>query len=177
MLVTMCLVGCDRMDSVDTDLTPPVTSSPATPDTPSTTNDSTPGGSATPDAAGSAVNSSIPDPNTGTGTAQPSADTPVSPDNTAVNERDADGDNKTPINQDENQDDVNRTAEIRQKILATEGMSVNARNVKVITSKGKVTLRGPVNSDTEKETIDRIAREVAGDQNVDNQIEVTKPQE
>ena len=56
-------------------------------------------------------------------------------------------------------------------------VSVNARNVKVITSKGKVTLRGPVNSDTEKETIDRIAREVAWDQNVDNQIEVTKPQE
>jgi hyperosmotically inducible protein len=175
LLVVVGLVGCDQMDSVDTDLTPPVTSTPATPATPSTTNDATTNGAstdygavATPDAAGSSVNSSTP------GSSTPEV---TQPDNTDVNDRDASGATKTPIDQDENQDDVNRTAEIRQRVLATEGMSVNARNVKIITSKGKVTLRGPVNSDTEKETIDKIAREVAGDQNVDNQIEVTKPQE
>jgi osmotically-inducible protein OsmY len=96
----------------------------------------------------------------------------TAPDNTAVNERDADGATKTPIDQDETQADVNTTAEIRKRIVAADGMSINGQNVKVITAGGKVTLRGPVDSDSERETIDRIAREVAGDGNVDNQLEV-----
>ena len=51
-------------------------------------------------------------------------------------------------------------------------MSVNARNVKIITADGKVTLRGPVNTQEEKDAIDGIAKNVAGKDNVDNQIEV-----
>jgi len=103
------------------------------------------------------------------GTAGPST---AEPDNTAVNERDATGATKTPIDQNENQRDVNLTAEIRKKVLAQENMSINARNVKIITADGKVTLRGPVNSDAEKKTIDDIARELAGKDNVTNEIDV-----
>jgi hyperosmotically inducible periplasmic protein len=102
-------------------------------------------------------------------------DVPPAKDNTAVNERDSAGSTKTPIDQDENQADVNRTAEIRKRIVALEGVSINAQNVKVVTSKGKVTLRGPVENQAEKDMIDRIAREVAGDTNVQNLLELAKP--
>lgn len=94
------------------------------------------------------------------------------PDNTAVNERDRDASTKTPIDQNENQRDINITAEIRKAVVAHADMSINGRNVKIITADGKVTLRGPVNSDAEKKVIDDIAKNVAGKENVTNQIEV-----
>jgi len=98
---------------------------------------------------------------------------PVEPDNTAKNQRDANTDlTKTPIDQDENQADINRTAEIRKRIIDTPDMSINARNVKIITSQGKVTLRGPVNSEAERDLVVKIAKDVAGEANVDNQVEV-----
>jgi len=101
------------------------------------------------------------------------APTTPAPDNTAVNQRDAEPSaTKTPIDQNENKDDVNRTAEIRKRILDTADMSVNAQNVKIITQNGKVTLRGPVNSETERDAIVKIATSVAGEGNVDNQLEV-----
>ncbi|HEY2895186.1 MAG TPA: BON domain-containing protein [Pirellulales bacterium] len=92
-----------------------------------------------------------------------------------MNQRDTSPTAKTPINQDENQVDVQRTADIRKRILDTADLSVNARNVKIITSGGRVTLRGPVNSEAERDTVVRTARDIAGDQNVDNQLEVKSP--
>jgi osmotically-inducible protein OsmY len=90
-----------------------------------------------------------------------------------VNKRDAEGAAKTPIDQNENQADVNTTAKIRQRVLDVNDLSINGRNVKIMTADGKVTLRGPVNSTEEKESIGKIAQEVAGEGNVDNQLEVT----
>ena len=106
----------------------------------------------------------------------PETGAPTSPDNTAVNARDASGATKTPIDQDENQADVERTAEIRKRILNQPDLSLNAQNAKVITSQGKVTLRGPVKSDAERDTLVRLASEVAGANNVENQLEVTPNQ-
>jgi hyperosmotically inducible protein len=94
------------------------------------------------------------------------------PDNTAVNQRDRDAEAKTPIDQKENQQDVGITADIRKQIIAHDDMSVNARNVKIITADGKVTLRGPVESTSERDIIEKIARDVAGKDKVDNQLEV-----
>ena len=94
------------------------------------------------------------------------------PDNTAVNKRDRDADAKTPIDQKENQQDITITADIRKQIVAHDDMSVNARNVKIITADGKVTLRGPVDSTSERDIIEKIARDVVGKDNVDNQLEV-----
>jgi len=95
-------------------------------------------------------------------------------DNTGVNKRDADRDlTKTPIDQNENKKDVNITAEIRKRVTDTKA-SINAQNVKIITQDGKVTLRGPVKTDNEKQMIERIALDVAGAGNVDNQLEVEK---
>jgi osmotically-inducible protein OsmY len=53
-------------------------------------------------------------------------------------------------------------------------MSVNAKNVKIITQEGKVTLRGPVKTEEEKQKIEKIASDVAGADKVDNQMEVNK---
>jgi osmotically-inducible protein OsmY len=95
-------------------------------------------------------------------------------DNTANNKRDADRElTKTPIDQNENQKDVDTTAEIRKRLTSTEA-SINAQNVKIMTQDGKVTLRGPVKNDEEKQMVERIAREVAGEGNVDNQLEIEK---
>lgn len=103
---------------------------------------------------------------------KPTDATVTSPDNTEINERDADGRTLTPLDQGQGEADIERTAEIRRKVLAAEGMSVNARNAKIITNNGKVTLRGPVTSADEKANIERIAVEVAGNGNVNNELEV-----
>lgn len=92
-------------------------------------------------------------------------------DNTAVNERDKPNGALTPIDQNENKPDLNITAAVRQRILK-EDVSVNARNVKIITQDGAVTLRGPVKTQAEKDLVEKIAKEVAGDSKVDNQLEV-----
>lgn len=92
-------------------------------------------------------------------------------DNTAINERDRESTARTPIDQNENQKDIDVTASIRKRVMDTK-LSTNAHNSKIITQNGKVTLRGPVASEDEKKTIESIAVEVAGDGNVDNQLEI-----
>jgi hypothetical protein len=92
-------------------------------------------------------------------------------DNSAVNQRDRSDVAKTPFDQNENQADIDITANIRKQVVDSE-MSVNAQNVKIITQNGHVTLRGPVATADEKTQIETIARKVAGDTNVESQIEV-----
>jgi hyperosmotically inducible periplasmic protein len=94
------------------------------------------------------------------------------PDNSGVNERDRGANTKTPFDQGENEADRKTTAEIRQRIVNADNMSINARNVKIVTANGKVTLRGPVNSAAEHDSIVRFARDIAGANNVDDQLEV-----
>lgn len=96
-------------------------------------------------------------------------------DNSARNVRDRDDQTLTPLDQGNSEADVDTTAQIRKEILAGENMSVNARNVKVITRDGRVTLRGPVNSANEKRIIGDIALRILKTDNVDNQLEVTVP--
>lgn len=105
---------------------------------------------------------------------QPSAPVIGDPTNTGVNERDRDGTEKTPLDQNENQADINFTAEIRKQVVDAK-LSVDAQNVKIITQDGKVTLRGPVATEDEKTRIGEIAEKVSGPGNVDNQLEVTTP--
>lgn len=94
------------------------------------------------------------------------------PDNSAVNARDDNASAKTPIDQNENEADVKITADIRKRVLEQPDFSVNARNVKIITADGKVTLRGPVATEAERDTIRKIAEEVAGNGKVDSQLEI-----
>ncbi len=93
------------------------------------------------------------------------------PPSVTTNVRDRSEAAKTPIDQNENKTDIDITANVRKRVVDTK-MSVNAQNVKIITQDGKVTLRGPVKSEDEKMQIDKIAHEVAGPANVDNQLEV-----
>jgi sporulation protein YlmC with PRC-barrel domain len=94
------------------------------------------------------------------------------PDNTARNIRDRDERALTPLNQGTSKADVDTTAQIRKEIIAGKNMSMNARNVKIITNQGRVTLRGPVNSAEEKRLIGEIANRIARGSKVDNQLEV-----
>jgi hypothetical protein len=97
------------------------------------------------------------------------------PDNTARNVRDRNNRTLTPLDQGNSKADTETTAQIRKAIMAEKTMSVNAKNVKVITNKGRVTLRGPVNSADESRMIGEIAERVARAENVDNQLEVKLP--
>ena len=90
-----------------------------------------------------------------------------------MNQRDARANTKTPLDQKENQADIDVTAKIRQQVLDVKDLSIDARNAKIITADGNVTLRGPVKSDEERKTLERIAVAVAGEGKVDNQLEVT----
>lgn len=93
-------------------------------------------------------------------------------DNTGRNVRDRNSQTLTPLDQSNNKSDVSTTAQIRKGIIADKNMSINAQNVKIITIDGRVTLRGPVNSEAEKRSIGEIANQSAPARNVDNQLEV-----
>jgi len=95
-------------------------------------------------------------------------------DNTARNRRDKDGNTLTAGDQGNSSGDIAITANIRKAVLARDGLSVNAQNVKIITLNGRVTLRGPVNTEEEKTIIADIAGGVVEASAVDNQLEVKR---
>jgi hyperosmotically inducible periplasmic protein len=97
------------------------------------------------------------------------------PDNTARNVRDRDNSTLTPVDQGNNKPDLDTTAQIRKQIIAAKDMSMDAKNVKIITQNGRVTLRGPVKTAEEKRLIGEFAERIAGSENVDNQLEVKLP--
>jgi hyperosmotically inducible periplasmic protein len=96
----------------------------------------------------------------------------VAQDNTGRNVRDRGGETKTPGDQSESEADRTITQNIRKALTADDSLSTNAKNVKIITNDGTVTLRGPVKSEKEKADIEAKAKQVAGVKNVDNQLEV-----
>jgi len=51
-------------------------------------------------------------------------------------------------------------------------LSTTAKNIKVVTANGQVTLRGPVKSAQEKAKIDQLAKSAAGGAQIDDQLEV-----
>jgi hyperosmotically inducible protein len=89
------------------------------------------------------------------------AQTPDSPnpDNTAVNKRDRDPDQATADQQKNNRPDRELTKNIRQSIMADKSLSSYAHNIKIISQNGTVTLKGPVKSEDEKQSV--IAKAVA----------------
>jgi hyperosmotically inducible periplasmic protein len=98
--------------------------------------------------------------------------TAVEPDNSGRNVRDRDDQSKTTGDQSENEADRTITQNIRRAVTADDSLSTNAKNVKIITNNGTVTLRGPVKSEKEKAEIEAKAKQVAGVKSVDNQLEV-----
>jgi osmotically-inducible protein OsmY len=93
-------------------------------------------------------------------------------DNSGRNVRDEDANRVTPQDQSNTKTDVRITQAIRKAVVADKHLSTSAHNVKIITRKGVVTLRGPVTSAAERSTIEAKASRVAGVNHVDNQLEV-----
>lgn len=94
------------------------------------------------------------------------------PDNTGVNQRDRNSGAVTADQQGNSKADIDRTASIRRSISNEKNLSTSARNAKVITLDGRVTLRGPVRDQAEKDTLGKLAAEVAGAHNVRNELEI-----
>ena len=93
-------------------------------------------------------------------------------DNTGRNERDRSGETKTSGDQSESSEDIKTTAAIRRAVVGDGSLSMTAKNVKIITANGIVTLRGPVNSPAEKTKIGQLATKNAGKAKIQNQLEV-----
>ena len=94
------------------------------------------------------------------------------PDNTKKNKDQAP---PTADQQKMNPADREITQKIRKAIHEDKSLSTYAHNIKVITQDGKVTLRGPVRSEEEKNNLQAKAVTVAGEENVTNQLEVAAP--
>ena len=93
----------------------------------------------------------------------------TAPDNSARNKNHT----TTADQQPENKSDLEITRDIREAIVADESLSTYAHNVKIITQNGAVTLRGPVHSVEEKQTVASKAADVVGGPNkVTNQLTV-----
>jgi osmotically-inducible protein OsmY len=94
------------------------------------------------------------------------------PDDSGRNVRDRDGKTLTPMDQSNSESDVELTRKIRGEVVADDSLSLKAHNVKIISVDGIVTLRGPVESEAEKERIASLAEKTAGSGKVRNHLEV-----
>jgi osmotically-inducible protein OsmY len=94
------------------------------------------------------------------------------PDNTERNVRDRNVDTMTPFDQSENPADLALTQKIRQALMQDDSLSMTAKNVKIMSTGGSVTLRGPVANEKEKTAIAAKAQQIAGNTKVDNQLEI-----
>ncbi len=92
-------------------------------------------------------------------------------DDTGRNVRDRDNQTLTPSDQSNDPGDVKITREIRKALVADDALSTTAKNIKIITVHGKVTLRGPVANVQEKTKIEKTAKKFTK-QLVDSQLEV-----
>jgi len=102
------------------------------------------------------------------------ADDKTKPDNTATNERDRSGETQTSGDQSNSSADLKITQAIRQALLKDGELSMTAKNIKIITDNGQVTLRGPVKNAQEKAKIDQLARSAAGGAKIVDQLDVKK---
>lgn len=93
-------------------------------------------------------------------------------DNTKQNK---DQSKPTADQQNMNSSDRAITRKIRQALHSDSSLSTYAHNIKIVSQDGKVTLRGPVRSDEEKNEIEAKAVEVAGQGNVTNELKVAPP--
>lgn len=93
--------------------------------------------------------------------------------NTGRNVRDRDENAVTPFSQKENAADRSITQTIRSQLMK-QNLSMDAKNIKIVSENGKVTLRGPVANEQEKMMIGQLATNVSGVTNVNNLLEVER---
>jgi hyperosmotically inducible protein len=108
--------------------------------------------------------------------AQDSSAQQPAPDNTKMNQGDSNPSQPTADRQKDNQSDRDITQQIRKSIMKDKTLSTYAHNVKIISQDGMVTLKGPVRSDEEKQTIEQNALNIVGKEKVINELTV-KPKQ
>lgn len=96
-------------------------------------------------------------------------------ENTQRNVRDKDGTTLTPDDQKGDKKDIKITSKIRKALIKDKSLSVNAHNIKIITSNRVVTLRGIVENAGESVAIEKIAKKIRGVLRVHNQLEIKAP--
>src|SRR5215469_11783312 len=102
------------------------------------------------------------------------ADDKSKADNTAVNQRDRSGGAKTSGDQSNSVANLKITQAIRRALMKEAELSTTAKNIKVITINGQVTLRGPVKTTQEKAKIAELARSAAGGAQIVDQLDVNE---
>jgi hyperosmotically inducible protein len=90
------------------------------------------------------------------------------PDNSTQNK----GQIETADNQANSKADRQTTAKIRKAIVGEKDLSTYAHNIKVITVNGQVTLKGPVQTDDEKQKVASLAATVVSSDKIVNEITV-----
>lgn len=93
-------------------------------------------------------------------------------DNTGINARDRSENARTPLDQGKDERAMHITTQIRKRVMADGDLSFTAKNIKIISGDGLVTLKGPVSSDDEHRQILAIAQRVVGDWRIEDQIDV-----
>jgi osmotically-inducible protein OsmY len=93
-------------------------------------------------------------------------------DNTRKNARDREPGALTPMDQGESEGDRALTQRLRQEVVKDGSLSLAAKNIKIITRDGIITLRGPVKSEQERNELGALARRLDGMKRVDNQLEI-----
>src|SRR5438874_9702862 len=96
------------------------------------------------------------------------------PDNTAKNQRDRSSETKKSGDQSNSSADLKITQAIRRALMKDPELSTTAKNIKVITANGQVTLRGSVKTAQEKAKIDQIAKSAAGGAQIDDQLDIKR---
>ena len=93
----------------------------------------------------------------------------TAPDNTKTNRQ-----LRTPTADEQGMNAADRaiTQKIRKAIHEDKSLSTYAHNIKIVTQAGKVTLSGPVRSEQEKSTLVGKAAQIAGVDNVTNELTV-----
>jgi osmotically-inducible protein OsmY len=94
--------------------------------------------------------------------------TQTAPDNSKQNKNQA----QTADSQTNAKSDRLTTQKIRKAITADKDLSTYAHNVKIITTDGAVTLKGPVQSEEEKQKVASEAASVVGQDKVTNELTV-----
>jgi len=100
--------------------------------------------------------------------AQPSS--AQAPDNSGQNKNHAD----TADNQANAKDDRLITAKIRKAIVAEKDLSTYAHNIKIVTVHGEVTLKGPVQTEDEKQKVVSLASTIVPPEKIVNDLTVKR---
>ena len=93
-------------------------------------------------------------------------------DNTEMNERDKSGATNTAQKQTNREGDRKLLAAVRRAVVDEKTLSISAHNVKIVVLNGTITLRGPVNNESEKKKVEELAKQVAGVTSVVNQLDI-----